>query len=104
MESSDTWDQVRQTAHSSHSAFSNHQPALIWAVVPAKDLGQAKGRLTPVLTPLARERLMLRLLRGTMAALAGVPALTGWLVVSRDERLLALGVAAGGVAVRERGT
>jgi 2-phospho-L-lactate guanylyltransferase len=73
----------------------------VWAVVPAKGLGQAKSRLAPVLAAAERQRLMLRLLRGTMAALAGVPGLAGWFVVSRDVRILDLGRAAGGHPLRE---
>jgi len=41
---------------------------------------------------------MLGLLRGTMAALAGAPSLAGWLVVSRDARLLDLGSRFGALA------
>lgn len=75
----------------------------VWAVVPAKDLGQAKSRLAPLLSAGQREGLMLGLLRGTMAALAGAPSLAGWLVVSRDARLLDLGSRFGALAVREEG-
>ncbi len=74
---------------------------VVWAVIPAKDLGQAKSRLAPVLTPLEREHLMLGLLRGPMAALAAAPSLAGWFVVSPDPRLLALGQKAGARPLHE---
>ncbi|GAC1434882.1 MAG: 2-phospho-L-lactate guanylyltransferase [Chloroflexota bacterium] len=73
----------------------------VWAVLPAKDLGQAKSRLAPLLTPREREQLMLRLLQGTIDALRAAPSLAGWLVVSPDTRLLALAQARGGHVLRE---
>jgi len=55
-----------------------------WAVLPAKPLAQAKARLAPVLTPSQRRALASAMLGDVLRALAGVAALEGILVVTRD--------------------
>lgn len=62
----------------------------IWAVVPAKDLGQAKQRLAGLLASEERRGLAGAMLEDVLAALAAVPALAGTLVVTRDAELAAL--------------
>jgi 2-phospho-L-lactate guanylyltransferase len=56
----------------------------IWAVVPAKDLAQAKRRLAGVLTPEERQGLAQSMLEDVLAALSGVSALAGTIVVTRE--------------------
>src|SRR6266700_3813388 len=56
----------------------------IWAVVPAKDLAQAKQRLAGVLTPEERQGLAQAMLEDVLSALSGVPALAGLIVVTRE--------------------
>jgi 2-phospho-L-lactate guanylyltransferase len=56
----------------------------IWAVVPAKDLAQAKQRLAGVLTPEERQGLAQAMLEDVLGALSGVPALDGVIVVTRE--------------------
>lgn len=56
----------------------------IWAVVPLKSLTDAKQRLASILDAPARRRLMVAMIRDVLAALQGVPAITGILLVSRD--------------------
>ena len=47
----------------------------VWAVVPVKELDQAKERLAAVLTPEGRRALMLAMLEDVLAALAMTPSL-----------------------------
>src|SRR5215467_13660331 len=61
----------------------------IWAVVPAKDLAQAKQRLAGVLTPEERQGLTLAMLEDVLVALSDVPALAGTIVVTREAALAA---------------
>jgi 2-phospho-L-lactate/phosphoenolpyruvate guanylyltransferase len=58
-----------------------------WAVVPAKDLAQAKQRLAAVLTLEERQGLACAMLRDVLAALSGADGLAGTLVVTRDADL-----------------
>jgi 2-phospho-L-lactate/phosphoenolpyruvate guanylyltransferase len=61
----------------------------LWAVVPAKDLAQAKRRLAGVLTAEERQGLARAMLEDVLTALAGVPALAGTIVVTREAALAA---------------
>jgi 2-phospho-L-lactate/phosphoenolpyruvate guanylyltransferase len=61
----------------------------LWAVVPAKDLAQAKRRLAGVLTAEERQGLARAMLEDVLAALAGVPGLAGTIVVTREAALAA---------------
>ncbi len=61
----------------------------IWAVVPAKDLAQAKQRLAGTLTAEERQGLALAMLEDVLLALAGVAALAGTIVVTREAALAA---------------
>lgn len=61
----------------------------MWAVVPAKDLAQAKQRLAGVLTPEERQGLARAMLEDVLTALADVPALAGTIVVTREAALAA---------------
>ena len=61
----------------------------IWAVVPAKDLAQAKQRLASVLTSEERQGLARVMLEDVLTALADVPALAGTIVVTREAALAA---------------
>ncbi len=63
----------------------------IWAVVPAKSLGEAKQRLAGVLTVVERQDLARAMLGDVLAALAAVPGLAGILAVTRDAELAAIG-------------
>ena len=63
----------------------------VWAVVPVKDLGRAKTRLSHILTPSQRATLMLNLLKHTLTVLqTGGPDLAGVAVVSPDPAVLRL--------------
>ena len=66
------------------------RPDRIWAVVPAKDLAQAKQRLAGVLTPEERQGLAQAMLADVLTALAGVPALAGIIVVTREASFAAI--------------
>lgn len=61
----------------------------LWAVVPAKDLAQAKQRLAGVLSAEERQGLAQAMLEDVLAALAGVPTLAGVIVVTREAVLAA---------------
>ena len=56
----------------------------VWAVVPVKELDQAKKRLAAVLAPERRRALMLAMLEDVLAALAATPSLGGLTVVTAD--------------------
>ncbi len=60
-----------------------------WAVVPAKDLAQAKQRLAGVLSAEERQGLAQAMLEDVLVALSGVPALAGIIVVTREAVLAA---------------
>lgn len=66
------------------------RPDHLWAVVPAKDLAQAKQRLAGVLTPGERQGLAQAMLEDVLTALARVPALAGIIVVTREASLAAI--------------
>lgn len=56
----------------------------VWAVVPVKELDQAKQRLAALLSPELRRALMLAMLDDVLAALAATPGLAGLAVVTID--------------------
>jgi len=55
----------------------------VWAVVPLKNIRQAKQRLAPLLTPDERSELMLAMVCDVLTALQGARGLAGILLVSR---------------------
>lgn len=55
----------------------------MWAVVPLKNIRQAKKRLAPLLTPAERSELMLAMVKDVLVALTQTPGLAGILLVSR---------------------
>jgi 2-phospho-L-lactate/phosphoenolpyruvate guanylyltransferase len=59
----------------------------IWAVVPAKDLADAKSRLAPVLSTPQRQGLALAMLEDVLTALSDAPVLAGIVVVTREPEL-----------------
>lgn len=63
----------------------------MWAIVPVKRLGEAKQRLSALLSAGQRAALGLAMLEDVLAALSGVAALDGILLVSPDPRAHALG-------------
>jgi 2-phospho-L-lactate guanylyltransferase len=62
----------------------------VWAVVPAKDLGEAKRRLTGVLSLEERQELVRAMLSDVLTALTTTRGLAGTIVVTRDAELAAL--------------
>ncbi len=62
----------------------------MWAILPVKPLKNTKTRLAPVLSPLERELLTRRTLSQLLNALAGVPAISRTIVVSREPTMPAL--------------
>jgi hypothetical protein len=77
---------------------------MIWAVVPAKTLEQAKTRLAQVLSPEERRVLSLAMLRDVLGALRGAQHLAGVAVVTADAALEKAASAAGAEIVIERTT
>ncbi len=63
----------------------------MWAIVPVKRLAEAKQRLSALLSTEQRAALGLAMLEDVLAALSGVAALDGILLVSPDPRAHALG-------------
>ena len=62
----------------------------IWAIVPVKPLRRGKSRLAEVLTEQERTALNKNLLVHTLETLAGIQDLTEVLVISRDQKTLAI--------------
>jgi len=56
----------------------------IWAVLPIKDLTQAKQRLSPSYPPGIRQGLAIAMAEDVLGALAGAPGLGGIMVVTDD--------------------
>ncbi|MCY3930169.1 MAG: 2-phospho-L-lactate guanylyltransferase [Acidobacteria bacterium] len=56
----------------------------LWAVLPVKAWSEAKRRLSPVLSAGEREELARSMLDDVLAAIAGVPGITGMLAVTAD--------------------
>lgn len=75
----------------------------IWAIVPVKPLTRAKSRLAAVLSPAERVELAEKLLRHLLATVHQVPEITGVLVISRDNKALAVAREAGAHTVQESG-
>ena len=73
------------------------------ALIPVKELSQAKARLAPVLDGERRRELALALYRDVLAAALACPALDGVAVVSRDRDALTLAVEAGAEGLPEPG-
>jgi len=77
----------------------------IWAVVPVKELDQAKQRLAPSLPPARRRDLMIAMIEDVLAALAAAPGLAGLLVVTVDPAAQALaeryGARCSGIGARD---
>ena len=63
---------------------------MIRALVPAKALGEAKGRLASVLSEIERRKLALAMLEDVVRALKAVPAIESVSVVSPDAEVLGL--------------
>ncbi len=74
---------------------------MVWAVVPAKLGAAVKTRLGAILSPAARHELARAMLSDVLAALAGVRALAGTAVVTRDDAVAAIATAHGATALRE---
>ncbi|MDX1600458.1 MAG: 2-phospho-L-lactate guanylyltransferase [Anaerolineales bacterium] len=75
----------------------------IWAIVPVKPLRRAKSRLSPLLSQEERADLSQRMLAHTLEVLGGVSQVEHTLVVSRDQKALALAREQGARTVMERG-
>jgi FO synthase len=75
--------------------------AIVWAVVPVKDLGQAKQRLASVLSPLLRRRLVLTMLEDVLTALAASRSVAATIVVTRDRDVAACAQSFGARVISE---
>src|SRR5215468_1714751 len=56
----------------------------LWVVVPVKERGSAKERLTSILRPEARQALALAMLEDVLAAVTAAPGIAGLVVVAVD--------------------
>jgi 2-phospho-L-lactate guanylyltransferase len=77
---------------------------VIRALVPAKTLGEAKGRLADALTEQERRRLALAMLEDVLRTLKAVPAIDSVHVVSPDDEVLSLAARLGAHPVAESAT
>jgi len=76
----------------------------IWTIIPVKPLRLAKSRLAEVLTPEQRQRFAEVMLRHVLQVVNSVPSVSGTLVISRDNRALALARDFGAKTVQESGS
>ncbi len=75
----------------------------IWAIIPVKPLANAKSRLAPALTPTERQQLAELMFRHVLEIATSVPQLAGTLVISRDNKALAIAREYGAKTVQESG-
>ncbi|MCC6615899.1 MAG: 2-phospho-L-lactate guanylyltransferase [Anaerolineae bacterium] len=75
----------------------------IWAIIPVKPLANAKSRLAPALTPAQRQQLAEHMFRHVLKISTSVPQLAGTLVISRDNKALAIAREYGAKTVQESG-
>jgi len=96
---------VRQAHHErlkwKEPVLSKAKEPMIAALVPAKGLSQAKGRLAAVLSDEERRRLALAMLADVLAPLLAVPRIQTTAVVSSDLQVLALARSLGAEAIIE---
>jgi 2-phospho-L-lactate guanylyltransferase len=74
---------------------------VIRAIVPAKALGAAKGRLASVLSLDERRELVLAMLSDVLTCLRSVPEIAGVSVISPDQSILGLAVQLGADPIAE---
>jgi 2-phospho-L-lactate guanylyltransferase len=74
-----------------------------FALIPVKELSQAKARLAPVLDAVRRRELALGLFRDVLAAALACRALDGVAVVTRDADVLSIAAEAGAEGLPEPG-
>ncbi|MGB2694587.1 MAG: 2-phospho-L-lactate guanylyltransferase [Dehalococcoidia bacterium] len=74
------------------------------ALIPVKDLSEAKARLASVLDAAGRRELALAMFRDVLAAARACSAFDGVAVVTRDEEALAIAEAAGVEGLAEAGS
>lgn len=75
----------------------------VWAIIPVKPLANAKSRLIPALTPTQRQQLAEQMFRHVLSIATNVPQLAGTLVISRDNKALAIAREYGAKTVQESG-
>jgi len=75
--------------------------AATWAIIPVKALPAAKQRLATVLPPLARQQLVLTMLRRVLSAVAEAGAIERTLVVTPDATVAELALGEGARVLRE---
>jgi 2-phospho-L-lactate guanylyltransferase len=75
-----------------------------WVIIPVKPLRLAKSRLSSVVTPEQRQRFAETMLRHVLQVVQSVPEIKGTLVISRDNRALAISRDYGAKTVQESGS
>lgn len=68
---------------------------MMYAIVPVKQLDQAKSRLAKIVTPEARQKLVLTMLYDVLITLIRHPMIDGVCVISSDPTVLALAASEG---------
>lgn len=76
----------------------------VWVVVPVKPLNRAKSRLAEVLTADQRQSFAEGMLRRVLTVARSVRSVTGTLVISRDQKALAIARDLGARTVQESGS
>ncbi len=62
----------------------------VWVIIPVKPLNRAKSRLADALTPEQRQQLAETMMRHVLEVVRRVPQVYGTLLISRDQRALAI--------------
>jgi 2-phospho-L-lactate guanylyltransferase len=75
----------------------------LWVIIPVKPLSRAKSRLSTVLSPEQRQHLAEQLMRHVLSVVKTVPQVNGTLVISRDNKALAIAREYGAHTVQESG-
>jgi 2-phospho-L-lactate guanylyltransferase len=75
--------------------------ALMWAIIPVKDLSGAKARLAPALTPEERRDLFRAMLGDVLAALGKTPSLDGIAMITRDDEAAGMAARIGAEVISE---
>lgn len=73
----------------------------LWTIIPVKPLNRAKSRLADVLSPEQRSQFAETMLRHVLTVVAGVPQVTGMMVISRDTKALSIARDLGAKTIQE---
>jgi 2-phospho-L-lactate guanylyltransferase len=80
----------RQDVHSHRKGGMSLRASRLWAVIPVKNIENAKQRLAPALAPDERRRLFRAMVEDVLAVLSRCQSLAGVIMVTRDPEAVSL--------------